>query len=155
VRGISALLLGTGLAACTGSAPPEPPIELPPGEVLDNLAHRAPVARVVPPLILDAKSCTFARYVARARNGRDTFVLIHPLRSRCELWLGLSLGIGDLEYCRFPREDLIPVGMDPFTGGFQIDDLEHCVFASDAPPPENANARAATQAFTSNQDQLD
>ena len=104
-------------------------------------------------IILDARSCTFARYVARAQ-GRDTFVLIHPLRSRCELWLGLAPGT-NLEYCRFPREDLIPIGMNPVTGGFQIEDPEHCFFASDDGAPENANARAATQAFTSNRDQLD
>ena len=149
----SGLVLGTlaGGAGCTGSAPPEPPIEMPPPDVLARLEASVPTTRVLSPITIDTKSCTFARYLARLSGTVQTFVLLHPLRTRCELWLGRFEPSANLEYCRFPREDLLPIGTDAAGRAFRIDDPEHCVFASDLPPsrksPENANARAATQAF--------
>jgi hypothetical protein len=124
---------------------------MPPLDVFERLAADVPTAAVLLPLIVDTKSCTFARYVARLPGTVfQTFVLLHPLRTRCELWVGRFDRSADLEYCRFPREDLLLIGADAAGTSFRIDDPEHCVFASDPPPPppENANARAATQAFT-------
>ena len=138
---LGALAIASAGAACTGSAPPEPPIEMPPSDVFERLEANVPTADVRPPLTLDLKSCTFARYLAQLPNGDSTFVLIHPLRSRCELWLGgdSDFGRGELEYCSFPREDLLPIGQGVLTL-FRVDDPAHCVFESDPPPPPAAPA---------------
>lgn len=133
---LGALTISSAVAACTGSPPPEPPLELPPSDVFERLAANAPTAGVQPPLTLDLKSCTFAQYLAPLSHGDETFALIHPLRSHCELWLGayLDFGRGVLQYCRFPREDLLPIDQGVLTS-FRVDDPEHCVSELDDPRP--------------------
>lgn len=147
---VTGLVLGAVAASpgCTGDAPPEPPLEMPPREALDELVARAPSARVQHSLTIDTKSCTFARYVTQFGTYPETFVLLHPLRSRCEVWLGTLFFQADLEYCLFPREDLVPIDEDPRKPLFRIGDPGHCVDDGGLPPAENANAQAATRAFT-------
>lgn len=112
-------------AACTGSAPTPPPLEMPPNDVFNRLFKRAPTATVKLPLTLDTKSCAFALYTAATQSGPVPFVMIHPLRTQCELWLG-RIGFV-FEYCLYPREGLVEIeGLAQ--GLFRIDDDEHCIF---------------------------
>ncbi len=133
------LTLGTGLggaAACTGSAPPPPPLEIPPHAVFSRLYTRAPAAVVALPLTLDTKSCAFARYNAEPEDDPDDplplpFVLIHPLRTQCELWLGRTGFV--FEYCLYPRDPLVEIDAS-LQHVFRVLDDEHCTFGTDPPP---------------------
>jgi hypothetical protein len=115
--------------ACTGSAPPPPPLEMPSNEVFSHLFTRAPAAIVQLPLTLDTESCAFARYSPETAAPQP-FVLIHPLRTQCELWLG-RIGFV-LEYCLYPREDLVEIDASR-PSLFQAIDDQHCVFGADPP----------------------
>ena len=121
-----AVLLAPGAGgACTGEDPPPPPLEIPPHDVFTRLSKRAPRAAVTLPLTLDTRSCAYARYAQDTTPTAQPFVLIHPLRSQCELWLGRATTV--LQYCRFPREDLVEI--DASLGHvFRILDEEHCTF---------------------------
>lgn len=132
----SLVLACAAAAACTGSAPPPPPLTLPPNEVFSRLYTRAPIAVVAFPLTLDTKSCAFARYNAEPEDDPDDplplpFVLIHPLRSQCELWLGRTGFV--FEYCLYPREPLVEVDAS-LQHVFRVLDDEHCTFGADPPP---------------------
>jgi hypothetical protein len=129
-----AVLATLGLAldagACTGGPPPPPPITMPSNEVFGRLFMRAPAAVIQLPLILDTKSCAFALYLADAPEPQP-FVLIHPLRTRCELWLGRTGFV--FQYCLYPREELVEID-GSLQHLFRIVDDEHCTFGAD--PPE-------------------
>jgi hypothetical protein len=71
------------------------------------------------------------------------------------VWLGSLVFQTDLEYCLLPREDLVSIQEDRSKPIFRLGDPEHCVDDDGLPPAENANAQAATRAFTKNRDQLD
>ena len=73
----------------------------PGGDIFHPLFRRAPHAEIQAPITLDTKSCAYALYTQTA-GALVTFVLIHPLRSKCELWLGAN-GI-TAQYCRFDRK---------------------------------------------------
>lgn len=119
------IVVSLALGACTGEDPPQPPLEIPSMDVFNRLTKRAPRAAVTLPLTLDTKSCSFARYAQD--TDPQPFVLIHPLRTQCELWLGRSTTV--LQYCRFPREELVEI--DASLGHvFRILEEEHCTLGA-------------------------
>jgi hypothetical protein len=129
--GLAALALGA--AACTGSDPPPPPLAIPDADAFDRLLARAPAAAIQPPLTLDAQSCAFARYSPELTEVLpQPFVLIHPLRTQCELWLGRTGFV--LEYCLFPRDQLVEIDTS-LRLVYRVNDADHCTFGAD-PPPE-------------------
>jgi hypothetical protein len=73
----------------------------PGGEIFDPLLINAPTAPITPPITLDSASCAYARYTAPIGVG-TSFVLVHPSRTKCELWLGLA-NVAK-QYCRFDRD---------------------------------------------------
>lgn len=127
VRAVIVLGAGIVLGACTGSAPEPPPLELPGFEIFQRHFDRAPEADVELPLTLDAKSCTFALYWTTLSRG-PSFVPIHPLRERCELWLG-SLPASVEQYCLFTREPLVPISVEASV--LHVYDDEHCIPGDD------------------------
>ena len=133
---LASLALGAALAAaaggCTGSAPPPPPLTMPPNEVFGRLFLRAPSAVLEPPITLDTKSCAFALYSIDPSDEPKAFVMIHPLRTQCELWLGRTGFV--LEYCLYPREELVEIDTS-LRHVFRILDDEHCTFGADPPAP--------------------
>ena len=126
---LAMLGLAAGTGACTGDPPPAPPVTMPSNEVFGRLFMRAPATVVQLPLILDTKSCAFALYLGGASEPQP-FVLIHPVRSRCELWLGRTGFV--FEYCLYPREDLVEID-GSLRYLFRILDDEHCTLGADPP----------------------
>jgi hypothetical protein len=107
MRALRVLVLAV-LGACFDSDGGET-IEDPGFEIFDPLYQRAPHAEVQAPITLDTRSCAYARYTHSSQS-YFTFVLVHPLRSKCELWLGAT-GTSS-QYCRFDRAGLVEVELD-------------------------------------------